>query len=231
MTTPPQPGEAASLAQQLVDAGFNRRQIADMLERNASLVSQFFTKGKGASFVPALRQLVRAVAGGERDPDALQAIAQQNVTRRLTRDGHVARVRGRDVLETPGGSMAGRAGRQAIARGAGHLAGVIHDTAERGGRVAVTVRMRKRHFALSSGSKDDSPGLRRGVVPRADGTEERSYGSKVSGGFDAREWSALVAAAGGDVTAAVLKWLVETGRATEDAEIIYIEVRGWTPRR
>ncbi|MFD8705843.1 hypothetical protein ACFV1W_25100 [Kitasatospora sp. NPDC059648] len=40
---------------------------------------------------------------------------------------------------------------------------------------------------------EDSPGLRRGFVPRADGTEERTYGSSSTGGFDAAEWSRRVA--------------------------------------
>ncbi|MFD0327389.1 hypothetical protein ACFQZC_02085 [Streptacidiphilus monticola] len=91
--------------------------------------------------------------------------------------------------------------------------------------------MRARDFTLPAGSLDDSPGLRRGVVTRADRTEERSYGSKVSSGMDAAEWSARVVAARGDVTDAVLTWLVETGRARPGAEIGFLQVRGWVPRR
>ncbi|MFI9322628.1 hypothetical protein ACIGXI_23000 [Kitasatospora aureofaciens] len=61
--------------------------------------------------------------------------------------------------------------------------------------------------------------LRRGFVPRADGTEERTYGSAFTGGFDAAEWSQRVADHHGDVTEATRAWLVETGRAVEDAGI------------
>ncbi|MET8703814.1 helix-turn-helix domain containing protein [Kitasatospora sp. NPDC004723] len=226
---PNQPNEAARLTQQLLDEGFTKRQVAGMLGRDASLVSQFFTKGKGAAFVGALRQVVRAVRGGERDTEALGAVAQENVERRRTRTGQKARVRGKDVIGTPGGSMAGRAGKQAIRSGAAHLANVIHAAAAADGRVALTVRMRSRYFTLSAGSRQDSPGIRRGVVPRADGTEERTYGSSATGGFPAAEWSRRVAASHGDVVHAVLTWLVETGRATEDAEIVYLEIRTWTP--
>jgi predicted transcriptional regulator len=237
MSTPRQPNEAARLTQELIDAGYTRKQVAQILDRDASLISQFFTKGKGGSFVQALRQITAAVQGGIRDLEDLQAIARQNTSRRLTSDGRRARVRGKDILRTPGKSVAARAGRQALAHGAGHLAEVIHETAANGGqttetcgRLAFTVRMRKRHFTLPAGSEDDSPGKRRGVVPRADGTEERSYGTKTTGGMDAREWSTRVATARGDVTRAVLDWLIENGRATPDAEISYLEIRGWIPR-
>ncbi|MGV9267410.1 helix-turn-helix domain containing protein [Kitasatospora sp. NPDC003701] len=226
---PNRPNEAARLTQELVDQGYTKRQVAAMLGRDASLVSQFFTKGKGASMVAALRQVVRAVRGGERDPEALSAVARENVQRRRTRTGQKARVRGKDVIGTPGGSMAGRAGRQAIRSGAAHLAGVIHAAAQADGRVALTVRMLSRYFTLPAGSREDSPGVRRGVVPRADGTQERSYGSSATGGFLAAEWSRRVAASHGDVVHAVKTWLVETGRATEDAEIVYLEIRTWTP--
>ncbi|AUY53831.1 helix-turn-helix domain containing protein [Streptomyces sp. CB01881] len=226
---PNQPNEAARLAQELIDQGYTRRQVARMLGRDASLVSQFFTKGKGASMVGALRQLVRAVRGGERDEEALAGIAEANTTRRRTKTGQKARVRGKDVIGTPGGSMAGRAGKQAIKTGAAHLAGVIHAAAAANGRVALTVRMRGTHFTLPAGSRQDSPGIRRGVVPRADGTEERTYGSAATGGFSAAEWSRRVAASHGDVVHAVWTWLVETGRAVPDAEIVYLEIRTWTP--
>ncbi|WP_329485024.1 helix-turn-helix domain containing protein [Kitasatospora sp. NBC_01246] len=226
---PNHPNEAARLTQELIDQGYTKRQVAKMLGRDASLVSQFFTKGKGASMVGALRQLVRAVRGGERDAEALSAVAQENVERRRTRTGQKARVRGKDVIGTPGGSMAGRAGKQAIRSGAAHLAAVVHAAAAADGRVALTVRMLSRHFTLAAGSRQDSPGIRRGVVPRADGTEERTYGSSATGGFPATEWSRRVAASHGDVVHAVRTWLVETGRATEDAEIVYLEIRTWTP--
>ncbi|MFJ9692664.1 helix-turn-helix domain containing protein [Kitasatospora sp. NPDC101183] len=226
---PNQPNEAARLTQELIDQGYTKRQVARMLGRDASLVSQFFTKGKGAAFVGALRQVVRAVRGGERDTEALSGIAEANTTRRRTKTGQKARVRGKDVIGTPGGSMAGRAGKQAIRSGAAHLAGVIHAAAQADGRVALTVRMQSRYFTLSAGSRQDSPGIRRGVVPRADGTEERTYGSAATGGFSAAEWSRRVADSHGDVVHAVWTWLVETGRAIEHAEIVYLEIRTWTP--
>jgi hypothetical protein len=226
---PNQPNEAARLTQELIDQGYTKRQVATMLGRDPSLVSQFFTKGKGAAFVGALRQMVRAVRGGERDTEALAGIAKANTKRRTTKGGQKARVRGKDTIGTPGGSMAGRAGKQAIKTGAAHLAAVIHAAAVADGRVALTVRMRARYFTLSAGSKADSAGIRRGVVPRADGTEERTYGSSATGGFPATEWSRRVADSHGDVVRAVWTWLVETGRAVPEAEIVYLEIRTWTP--
>ncbi|MGW3181751.1 helix-turn-helix domain containing protein [Kitasatospora sp. NPDC001119] len=226
---PNQPNEAARLTQQLIDHGYTKRQVATMLGRDASLVSQFFTKGKGASMVGALRQLVRAVRGGERDEETLSGIAEANTSRRRTRTGQKARVRGKDTVGEAGGSMAGRAGRQAIRSGASHLAPVVHETGRAGGRLAFTVRMKADQYVYSAGSEQDSGGIRRGFVPRADGTEERTYGSAGTGGFDAAEWSRRVADHHGDVTEAMKTWLVETGRAIADADIQYLEVRGWIP--
>jgi hypothetical protein len=231
MTKPPPLNEAARLTQELIDQGYTKRQVATMLGRDASLVSQFFTKNKGAAFVDALRQVARAVRGGERDPETLGGIARQHITARKTKSGRKARVRGKDIVGKPGGSMAGRAGQQAIAHGASHLAQVIYETAAINGRLAFTVRMRANQFAIEAGSDDDSPGIKRGVIPRADGTEERTYGSASTGGFDAARWSQRVAAHHGDVTAAFQAWMTETGRAEEGAEILYLEVRGWTIRQ
>ncbi|MEJ8653736.1 helix-turn-helix domain containing protein [Streptomyces sp. MS1.AVA.3] len=222
-------GEAARLTQQLVDEGYTRRQVAQMLGRDASLVSQFFTRNKGAAYVQALRDVVRAVDGGERDPEALHALAQQHVTRRRTRTGQKARVRGKDTIGTPGGSMAGRAGKQSIKHGASHLAGVVHHTGAAHGKLAFTVRMKASQFLMSAGSDGDSPGRRRGVIPRADGTQERAYGNQATGGFDAFEFSQRVADHHGDVTAAFKGWMTETGRAVDDADIQYLEVRAWVP--
>ncbi|MQS16373.1 helix-turn-helix domain containing protein [Streptomyces kaniharaensis] len=224
---PNHPNEAARLTQELIDQGYTKRQVAKMLGRDASLVSQFFTKGKGAAFVRALRQVVRAVRGGERDTEALGAVAQENVERRRTKTGQKARVRGKDVIGVPGESMAGRAGKQAIKTGAAHLAPVVHETGQAGGRLAFTVRMKADQYVYSAGSEKDSGGIRRGFIPRSDGTEERTYGSASTGGFDAAEWSQRVADYHGDVTEAMRAWLVETGRAVEDADIQYLEVRAW----
>lgn len=127
---PQNPNEAARLTQELIDQGYTKRQVARMLGRDASLVSQFFTKGKGKAFVGALRQVVRAVRGGERDTEALAAVAQENVERRRTKTGQKARVRGKDTVGEAGGSMAGRAGKQAIRSGASHLAPVVHETGQ-----------------------------------------------------------------------------------------------------
>ncbi|MFD7731280.1 helix-turn-helix domain containing protein [Kitasatospora phosalacinea] len=226
---PNQPNEAARLTQELLDQGYSKRQVARMLGRDTSLVSQFFTKGKGASMVGALRQVVRAVRGGERDEEALSAVAGANTKRRTTKGGQKARVRGKDTVGEAGGSMAGRAGKQAIKSGASHLAPVVHETGQAGGRLAFTVRMKANQYVYSAGSEKDSGGVRRGFIPRADGTEERTYGSSSTGGFDAAEWSQRVADHHGDVTEAMREWLVETGRAVEDADIAYLEVRGWIP--
>lgn len=81
-----------------------------------------------------------------------------------------------------------------------------------------------------SGSRTDCPGIRRDVIQRPDHTEERSYGSATAGGFDAADFARRVDATGGDVTAAVHQWLVETGRIHPDAHITHLEVRTWRPR-
>ena len=88
-------------------------------------------------------------------------------------------------------------------------------------------------FTHDSGRLADSPGVRRNVVQRRDGTEERAYGANVGGpgsgeqGFEATDFKRMVDAAGGDVTAAVKGWLVDTGRMHPEAEIVYLEIRAW----
>jgi hypothetical protein len=226
--------EAARLTQQLLDAGFTKKDVGEIIGRDPSLVSQFFTKGKGGSFVEALLSAVQEYqVGAATTVDQLKAIARPNVTRRTTRAGKKARVRTKDVVATPGQSTFARAARQHIASGASRLRPVVEGTAEAGGRVAFTVRAKKGAFLIDSGRMADSPGVRRGVVQRRDGTEERAYGNSAGpglgeAGFDAAEWKGRVDATGGDVAAAVRGWMVETGRLAPDAAITHLEVRGWT---
>lgn len=232
----PQQTEAARLTQVLLDAGFTKRDVATIIGRNSSLVSQFFTKGKGASAVEALRAVVQEYqVGAATTVGELKAVAQPHLGRRRTRSGQKARVRAKDVVATPGRSSMARAARQHIASGASRLRPVVENTAAAGpgGRIAFTVRARKRDFLLASGRPVDSPGLRRGVVQRRDGTEERAYGDGAGpglgeAGFDAGEWQGRVDASGGDVAAAVRGWMVDTGRLAPDAKITHLEVRGWT---
>ncbi|MFD6343114.1 helix-turn-helix domain containing protein [Streptomyces roseolus] len=227
----PQLNEAARLADELQAAGFTKRSIARIIDRDASLVSQFYTRGKGAAFVPALTRVLAAVhTAGITDPDALADIAAPHITRRTTTSGTRARVRTKAVLITPAGTGTGRAGAQAIASGASRLRPLIAEAARQGLRLAFTIRMPKNGYTLASGSRTDSPGVRRDVVQRADHTEERSYGSATTGGFDAADFARRVDAAGGDVTAAVHGWLFETGRIHPDASITHLEVRTWRPR-
>lgn len=223
--------EAARLADQLQTAGYTKRDIARILDRDPSLVSQFYTRNKGAAFVPALRQVLAAVeTGGITDLPELTAIAARHITRRTTASGTLARVRTKAVLITPTGTGTGRVGAQAIASGSARLRPLIAEAARQGLRLAFTVRLAKTGYLRPSGSRTDSPGIRRGVIQRADHTEERSYGSAQTGGFDAADFARRVDAAGGDVTAAVHQWLVETGRIRADAQIIHLEVRTWRPR-
>jgi hypothetical protein len=223
--------EAAQLADRLQQAGYTKRDIARIIDRDPSLVSQFYTKNKGAVFVPALRQVLAAVeTGGITDLPELTAIAARHTTRRTTASGGRARVRGKAVLITPTGSGTGRVGSQAIASGSARLRPLIAEAARRGLRLAFTVRLAKTAYVHPSGSRTDSPGIRRDVTQRADHTEERSYGSSQTGGFDAADFARRVDAAGGDVTAAVQQWLVETGRVRPDAQILHLEVRTWRPR-
>jgi hypothetical protein len=227
--------EAARLTQQLLDAGFTKKDVGAIIGRDPSLVSQFFTKGKGASYTEALRHAVQEYqVGAATTVDQLKAVAQPNVQRRLTRGGKRARVRTKAVVATPGGSTFARAARQHIASGASRLRPVVDTTAAAGGKVAFTVRAKKGAFLIDSGRMGDSPGIRRGVVQRRDGTEERAYGAGGGAGtgvsgFDAAEWKTRVDAAGGDVAAAVRGWMVDTGRLAPDATLTHLEVRGWVP--
>ncbi|MFB7655021.1 MULTISPECIES: helix-turn-helix domain containing protein [unclassified Streptomyces] len=223
--------DAAQLADRLQQAGYTKRDIARIIDRDPSLVSQFYTRNKGAAFVPALRQVLTAVeTGGITDLPELTSIAAHHITRRTTASGTRARVRTKAVLITPTGSGAGRVGTQAIASGSARLRPLIAEAARRGLRLAFTVRLAKTAFAYPSGSRTDSPGIRRDVTQRADHTEERSYGSAQTGGHDAADFARRVDTASGDVTAAVHQWLVETGRIRPDARILHLEVRTWRPR-
>ncbi len=254
-----QRNEAARLTDQLLDAGFNKRQVGDILGRNPSLVSQFFTKNKGASMVEALRAVVQEVqAGGPRDITSLKALAAGYVQPRLNQAGYKARVRGRSrmraektVKDKRGRAVVGadgkpvktwssslaKAGRQHIASGASRLRPVVEDAAQFGGKIAFTVRARKGAFKHDSGRITDSPGLRRNVVQRRDGTEERAYADNRGGpgsgeeGFDGPQFKAMVDAAGGDVAAAVQKWLIDNDRIEPGTQIVGLEIRAWMPRQ
>ncbi|MEU5025043.1 hypothetical protein [Streptomyces milbemycinicus] len=69
--------------------------------------------------------------------------------------------------------------------------------------MAFTVRLAETAYLHPSCSHTDSPGVRRNVIQRADRTEERSFGSAASGGFDATDFAHRVDASDGDATAAV----------------------------
>ncbi|MER7878413.1 MULTISPECIES: hypothetical protein [Streptomyces violaceusniger group] len=137
------------------------------------------------------------------DIPELATIAARHITRRTTASGTRARVRTKAVLITPTGSGTGRVGAQAIASGSTRLRPLIAEAARQGLRLAFTVRLAKTGYLNPSGSRTDSPGIRRNVIQRADHTEERFYGSATSGGFDATDFARRVDAAVGDVTAAV----------------------------
>ncbi|MFF9795360.1 helix-turn-helix domain containing protein [Streptomyces bacillaris] len=223
--------EAARLADQLQAAGLTKRDIARVIDRDPSLVSQFYTHGKGAAFVPALTHALAAVqTAGITDPSELAAIAAPHITRRTTASGTRARVRTKAVLITPAGTGTGRAGAQAIASGSTRLRALIAEAAAQNLRLAFTVRLAKTGYVHPSGSRTDSPGIRRDVIQRADHTEERSYGSSATGGFDATDFAHRTDQAGGDVTAAIHQWLTETGRIHSDARILHLEIRTWRPR-
>lgn len=232
---PPSPNEAAQLTQQLLDAGYSKRQVGQIIGRDPSLVSQFFTKGKGASFVPALQRAVEAMqVGAATNAEELREVAGGLVTRRTTRTGRTARVRVKDVVGDIARSSMARAAKQHIASGASRLRPVVESQAQAGGKIAFTVRAKRGAFVYDAGRPKDSPGIRRGVVQRRDGTEERSYGNSAGpglgeSGFDAVEWKAKVDAAGGDVAAAVKTWMTSTGRLKAGQDITHLEIRGWTP--
>jgi len=229
---PPALNEAARLTTELLDAGFTKKDVATIIDRDSSLVSQFFSHNKGASFVEALRNAVEALhIGVASDVEDLKAIA-----RRTTSKGTAARVRISDIVLTQHHSSMARAAKQHIASGASRLYPVVADAASVAGKIAFTVRARKSDFVHPSGVANDSPGVRRNTVQRSDGSEERDYGNSAGpglgiSGFDAQEWLAKVDALGGDVAVAVRNWLVETGRIRPIARISHLEVRGWLPRQ
>ncbi|MFI9588284.1 hypothetical protein ACIHCQ_42370 [Streptomyces sp. NPDC052236] len=231
----PQRNEAARLTQELLNAGYTKKDVGEIIGRNPSLVSQFFTKGKGGAFVDALRYAVQEMqVGAATNVQELKAVAQPYVTRRRTKAGKTARVRTKDVVATPGRSTMARAAKQHIASGASRLRPVVENTAAVQGRIAFTVRAKKRDFLIDSGRMRDSPGVRRNVVQRRDSTEERAYGNSAGpglgeAGFNAQEWKGRVDAHGGDVAAAVRDWMVSTGRLAPGAQITHLEVRGWKP--
>ncbi|WP_030267274.1 hypothetical protein [Streptomyces violens] len=227
----PELNEAARLTDQLTAAGFTKRDVARMLGRDPSLVSQFYTRNKGAAFVPALTHVLAAVqTAGIIEVSELAALAAPHITRRTTAAGTRARVRSKAVLVTPTGTGTGRVGAQAIASGSTRLRPLIAEAARQNLRLAFTVRMNKTGYLHTSGSRTDSPGIRRDVIQRTDHTEERSYGSAATGGFAATDVAARVDAAGGDVTAAIHQWLTETGRIDPTAHITHLEIRTWRPR-
>ncbi|MET7639863.1 helix-turn-helix domain containing protein [Streptomyces sp. NPDC005438] len=223
--------EAAQLADRLRQAGYTKCDIARIIDRGPSLVSQFYTKNKGAAFVPALREVLTAVeTAGIIDLPELTALAARHTHRRTNAAGRRARVRSKAVLITPTGSGTGRVGAQAIASGSSRLRPLIAEAARRGLRLAFTVRLARTGYLPPSGNRTDSPGIRRDVTQRADHTEERSYGSAQTGGFDATDVAHRVDTHAGDGTAAVHAWLVETGRTHPDAHIPHLEIRTWRPR-
>ncbi|MFJ6438292.1 helix-turn-helix domain containing protein [Streptomyces sp. NPDC091416] len=223
--------EAARLADRLQAVGYTKRDIARIINRDPSLVSQFYTKNKGAAFVPALTHVLTAIqSAGITDTTELATIAAQHTTRRTTAAGAKARVRTKAVLITSTGTGTGRAGAQAIASGSARLRPLIAEAARQGLRLAFTVRLAKGGYLHASGSRTDSPGIRRDVIQRADHTEERSYGSATTGGFAATDFAQRVDQTGGDVTTAVYQWLVETSRIRPEAHITHLEIRTWRPR-
>ncbi|MEV1040429.1 hypothetical protein AB0J01_27820 [Streptomyces sp. NPDC050204] len=231
------PNEAARLTNVLIDSGFNRRQIAQILGRNSAIVSHFYTRGPGAggAYVEALRAVVQEVqAGGPRDLDSLKALAGRYVTRRRTKSGRPARVRTPDAVQITHDeewtSGIARAGKQHISSGASRLAPVLEAAAQQDGAIGFTVRASKGRFLYDSGNEDDSPGVHRNTVQRPDGTEERSYGNGRNG-FDAAVWHERVTQHGGDVAAAITHWLVETGRLAEGAKLTNLELRAWKRNR
>ncbi|RZD92208.1 helix-turn-helix domain containing protein, partial [Streptomyces albidoflavus] len=80
-----QRNEAAQLTDRLQRAGFTKRDIARIIDRDPSLVSQFYTKNKGAAFVPALREVLTAIeTAGITDLPELTALAARHTHRRTT---------------------------------------------------------------------------------------------------------------------------------------------------
>ncbi|MEV6680716.1 hypothetical protein AB0N09_28200 [Streptomyces erythrochromogenes] len=233
---PPQ-SEAARLTNALLSEGFSKRQVAEILGRNSAIVSHFYTRGpgSGAAYTQALHAVVQEVqAGGPRDVASLKTLAGQHVTRRRTKTGRIARVRGKDAVQHAGPgeewtSGIARAGKQHIASGASRLKPIVDAAAaDPDGVVAFTVRASKGRFLMPS-DREYPTGRAHHIVERPDGTEERSYGNGATG-FDAREFQDRVTASGGDVTAALTGWMVETGRLAEGAKISHLELRGWKRR-
>lgn len=91
--------EAARLADRLQQAGYTKRDLARIIPRDPSLVSQFSTKNEGAAFVTALRDVLTAIeTGGITDLPELAALAARHTTRGTTASVARARVRTKALL-------------------------------------------------------------------------------------------------------------------------------------
>ncbi|MFF0448086.1 hypothetical protein ACFYT4_17035 [Streptomyces sp. NPDC004609] len=190
-------------------------------------------------------------AGGPRDITSLKALAAGYVQPRLNKAGFKARVRavktvedrkGKSVMGPDGkpvkawSSSLAKAGRQHIASGASRLRSVVEDAAQFGGKIAFTVRARRARglSSMMRGARStpqvcDAMSSSGGMARRSGSTPTTAAARSGEEGFDGREFKAMVDATGGDVAAAVQKWLVDNDRIEPGARIVGLESRAWKP--
>lgn len=194
---PPQLNEAAQLADQLQQAGLHQTRHRPHHQPRPLPGLPVLHKKQRRRLRP------RPAAGPDRHPSRmgitdlpeLTTLAARHITRRTTTSGTRARVRTKALLITPTGTGTGRVAAQAIASGSARLRPLIAEAARQNLRLAFTVRLAKTGYLHPSGSRTDSPGIRRDVIQRTDHTEERSYGSAQTGGHDATDFARRVDAA------------------------------------
>lgn len=221
--------EAARLVSEITGLGYSRKFVAEALGTNSSYVSQFFSKGKGASKVDALRAILgrvraqepaapRSAAGKAQRQAAAAAATPLNPRRQQA-------VRGRSGYRSKSGRIAQqRAGRQAIASGAKKVEQLVRDADAAGRRIYLTVSVPK----STNVHKDPyDPTQGRWAKSKGGRRYSREKELDLGGGGRGFDPATLVdlTAQYGSLPAAVSQWLVLQGWTDDPPAILRIEVR------
>lgn len=210
MTTP---GEMST--QQLVDAlmaeGMSKKQIADAVGRNSSVISQI-TSGKKpyANLRDSLAATLQNRRGG--------SVPVPQAPRRRAASGQLAQVR----KPTAGG-------RTVHVRSAGAIKGGAKSIAR---RLAAAARAGQ----VVGWSVTYPPGVQVGKSPPRDGSRHAVHAQTAEvgnhgRGYPAAEFHQLVQDAGGNVGQALTDWLVSQNMLSTDRHLpVAIELRVWTPK-
>lgn len=210
-----EPSEAPELVGQLREAGWRDVDLGRALGRDSSLIFQVGAGRKpGRNLVPSLRALLGTT------PSAAPAVPEP--ARRTTAAGRLAKTRAGEVGGTGWRTIDVK--RQAARSGAKGILRAIEDAAATGRHFALDVTLPKSVRVEQSGRRDDRrsrrPGRNEQVVTIGEGGE-----------LNPDVWAAYVQREhGGDVTAAVAAYLVESGRAeaVSREDVRGIQFRSWS---